>query len=267
MLFGMLISLIWGHKVFLNASHMISCHVIASWYFSPDEAESGCPCCRPVTCVGLKRSLINYLGSIAFGSLIVAIVEAFYYTCKYVVEKTLAGTNPIVKFIACCFLCLLNCLKNTIEWLTEWAYVYIAIYGVSFIEAGGKVAKMLGSSGMGAIAQTTLVHPVIMLGRICGAAIGVGAGYLSLESFMIENTWSQPFLGACVGFAITSVSLSCVDAGNKTMFVCYVDAPELMAERMPEVHGVFTADERNKIHHSSKAAEPDEVKVHVQQAA
>ena len=80
---GMLISLIWNHKVFLNIAHMTSCHVVASWYFEPEQASEGCPCCRVVTWTGLKRSCINYLGSIAFGSLIVAILEAIYYTCKY----------------------------------------------------------------------------------------------------------------------------------------------------------------------------------------
>ena len=59
---------------------MTSCHVIASWYFDPDSATEGIPCCKPVTLVGLKRSMFNYLGSIAFGSLIVAILEALYYT-------------------------------------------------------------------------------------------------------------------------------------------------------------------------------------------
>ena len=79
----MLISLIWTHKTFLNISHMAACHVIGTWYFSPEEAAEGCFCCRPVTCQGLKRACVNYLGSIAFGSLVVAILEALYYTCKY----------------------------------------------------------------------------------------------------------------------------------------------------------------------------------------
>ena len=40
---------------------------------------------------------------------------------------------------------------------------------------------MLADSGMGAVAQSTLVEPVLWLGRLCGIAIGVGAGFLTLQ--------------------------------------------------------------------------------------
>lgn len=115
-----------------------------------------------------------------------------------------------------------------------------------FIAAGGKVANMLGESGMGAIAQSTLVSPVLFLGRLVGAAVGVGAGFLTLQTHTVDEPWSQPFLGAWAAFAVTSVGLACVDAGNKSIYVCYADSPALMAERMPEVEQMFGSDERNK---------------------
>jgi len=248
MFFGMLISAFWGHKVFLNISHMTSCHVIASWYFDPDTATEGIPCCKPVTLIGLKRSMTNYLGSIAFGSLIVAILEAIYYTVKLVFEKA-QGSNFLIKLVACCVLCILNCIKSCIEWLTEWAYCYISLYGCSFIEAGGKVFKMLGESGMGAVAQSTLVEPVLWMGRLCGMAIGVGAGFLTLESVTIKDgySWSQPFVGAIIGYVVTSVALSCVDAGNKCIYVCFVDAPEHMDRFDPDIKASLEGHSKSKM--------------------
>lgn len=234
LMFGMFISFFWGYKVISTISSMTTSHVVASWYFDPEGASSGIPCCKPVTLVGLKRAMTNYLGSIAFGTLIVAILEAIYYTAKYVANK-MAGGNLVLKLVVCCFLCILNCLKNTIEWLTEWAYAYIALYGSSFIEAGSSVFSMLGSSGMGALAQSTLVAPVLLMGRLIGGAVGVGAGMLSLQFFTIDHAWSQPFIGFFLGYAITAVALSCVEAGNKMIFVCYADAPEFMLERVPEI--------------------------------
>ena len=248
MCFGFLLSLFWGHKVFVNISHMTSCHVIASWYFDPDTATEGIPCCKPVTLIGLKRSMTNYLGSIAFGSLIVAILEAIYYTVKLVFEKA-QGSNFLIKLVACCVLCILNCIKSCIEWLTEWAYCYISLYGCSFIEAGGKVFKMLGESGMGAVAQSTLVEPVLWMGRLCGMAIGVGAGFLTLESVTIKDgySWSQPFVGAIIGYVVTSVALSCVDAGNKCIYVCFVDAPEHMDRFDPDIKASLEGHSKSKM--------------------
>ena len=248
-LFAMLICLFWGHKVFTNISHMVSAHVVASWYFDPDSTGGGIPCCRPATLTGTKRAFINYLGSIAFGSLLVAILEAIYWTLKFVFDQTTKGQNFVIKMVACCILCLINCLKRTVEWLTEWAYVYIAIYGVGFVRAGGKVASMLMDSGMGAIAQTSLVGPVLFVGKLIAAAAGAGGGFLVLRSYTAleeGEKYAQPILGACVAFAVGSVALACIDAGNKSMYVCYVEAPELMAERVPALNEVFAADSRNK---------------------
>ena len=202
----------------------------------------GVACCRPVTWVGLKRATVNYLGSIAFGSLLVAIMEAIYYTLKIVLNQVTKGQNAVIKMVACCVLCLVNCLKKTVEWLTEWAYVYIAITGVSFMRAGGKVATMLMESGMGAVAQTTLVGPVLFVGKLIAAGLGAGGGFLVIRSYttLEENEkYLQPILGAFVAFAVGSISLACVDAGNKCMYVCYVEAPELMGERVPELAKVF----------------------------
>ena len=45
------------------------------------------------------------------------------------------------------------CIKKCMEWLTDYAFVYIAIYGISFIEAGLEVKDLVVSKGLDAIAQ------------------------------------------------------------------------------------------------------------------
>ena len=98
---------------------------------------------------------------------------------------------------------------------------------------------MLADNGLSALAQTTLVGPVLFMGRLIGGAIGVGCGFLTLESFTIEHEWSQPLMGFFIAFSVTSVALSCVDAGNKSIFVCYGDSPEYLISRVPDIAGEF----------------------------
>ena len=73
------------------------------------------------------------MGSIAFGSLVVAILEAIYYTCKIIADRVAANGGCLLQLICCCFVCVLNCLKNCIEWLTEWAYCYIVRAAPQFL--------------------------------------------------------------------------------------------------------------------------------------
>jgi len=127
---------------------------------------------------------------------------------------------------------------------------------VSFISAGGKVAGMLANSGLGAFAQLTLVSPVLWLGRLIGAAIGVGAGFLTLQTNTITDEWTQPLAGGFLAFSITSIALACVDAGNKAIYVCYLDSPEHMISRDPDVADEFSKAEDK---HKSKMAKKDVV--------
>jgi len=253
---ALVLSFFWTHKVLAAISTTTVASVVAWWYFDPTSNDEGVPCCRPVTWVSFKRACTNYLGSIALGSLILAIVETIYYVCKKVVD-TLVGPSPnlAVKVVACCFLCCLSCIKGTIEWLTEWAYIFIAIYGVGFFEAGSNVMGMLGESGAGAVAQSLLVEPVLWLGYLCCAGIGVGSGFLTLQSEESVATWSQAMWGCFVGFMVGYTALSCVKAGNKAIFVCYADDPSLLAERNGEIAAFI--DENKK----DAPAKPQDVEI------
>jgi len=240
LMFGLITILYWGYKALITISFVTSAGVVGEYYWRPECASEGVCFCRPILCRSHKRAVSNFLGSIAFGSLIVAILEAIYWVCAQVVHK-LMGPNPNlwVKLAGCCFLCMLACLKNTIEWLTEWAYAIIAIYGVGFCTAGGMVVKLLRDSGMGALSQSTLIYPVLTLAAAAGGAIGVGCGYLAFMSQTLVPSWAPPLAGFFFGWAVTATGLSCVDAGCKAMFVCYADDPEPMQARVPVLFGEF----------------------------
>ena len=110
-----------------------------------------------------------------------------------------------------------------------------AIYGVGFCDAGSRVFELLGHSGAGAVAQQLLTEPVLWLGYLCCAGIGVGCGFLTLETHDHVAGGSQPFWGCLVGFMVGWTALSCVKAGNKSIFVCYADEPSLLSQRSEAV--------------------------------
>ena len=49
----------------------------------------------------------------------------------------------------------MQCFERTVEWLTSYAFVYVAIYGTSFLSSGRAVMGLLGKSGVGAVATST----------------------------------------------------------------------------------------------------------------
>merc|ERR1711988_2022292 len=66
--FGLLVAFYWGLQVTKNISHTVTVGAVGSWWFRPDDGNA----------VGgsLHRACTTSLGSICFGSLLVAVLRA-----------------------------------------------------------------------------------------------------------------------------------------------------------------------------------------------
>lgn len=93
--------------------HVTTAGVIGTWWFVPAEASSFW---SPALSDSLFRSVTYSFGSICFGSLLVAIVQALraleYYT----------RDSDDLQFLSCIIQCILACIEGIIEELNRWAY-------------------------------------------------------------------------------------------------------------------------------------------------
>jgi hypothetical protein len=84
--------------------------------------------------LGIKWAWVNNFGSLAFGSLIVAIIFTIrvvaYYFCKK--AEKMSGDNGMVRAISCLVQCFLKCLEEIIEYITKAAYAFMALSGQGF---------------------------------------------------------------------------------------------------------------------------------------
>jgi hypothetical protein len=229
------LSFFWGQLVLINISLVTTCGAIGHWYHEPLTAFRGGCLCRPAVCGPLSRACTTSLGSIALGSLLVAIIRTIIAVVKYVGDLASQG-NPILKMAFCCCACCLGCLESILEWLTDYAFVYIALYGTHFMDAGVKVVKLLNSSGVGAIAQQTLIAPVLRLAAFLGLGAGVALGYCAMIITGVQGvTYIGMVVGGGVGYVLTQLLLAPVDAAAKTIFVCYAEEPNGLIGKAPEL--------------------------------
>lgn len=223
----------WVQLVLVNISLVTTAGAVGWWYFSPAEATSrGCLLCRPAVCTPLLRACTLQLGSIALGSVLVAVVRTIIVVVKYIGEQA-GNSSGWLKVAFCCCVCLLGCIERCIKWLTDYAFVYVAVYGTPFITSGMNVMGLLSTSGIGAIAQTTLVAPVLSMAAYLGAAIGGFLGYCALNVTGLGPAYIAVLIGAATGYVLTSIGLAPVDGGCKTLFVCYAESPKELADKSP----------------------------------
>jgi len=89
--------------------HCIVAGTVGTWWYSPDE----CGCCSSAIHNSIIRTLTTSFGSICFGSLLVAIVQAL----RSLADQ--AQQNGDAQFIACIAECILACLASIIDYFNK----------------------------------------------------------------------------------------------------------------------------------------------------
>jgi hypothetical protein len=120
MAFLLFLSFYWTQQVLKNTMHVTTAGVIGTWWFAPDEASSYCS--RSIG-DSFVRSTTYSFGSICFGSLIVALIQALRQLNRHLRE------NRDAQLLVCLIDCILGCVEGLIEYFNKWAYVYVGLYG------------------------------------------------------------------------------------------------------------------------------------------
>ena len=173
-LFVMFISYFFTHQVIQYSVHTCVAGVVGTWWFSPEESG----CCSSGVCNSFIRTMTTSFGSICFGSLIVAIIQAL---------KQLAATaraNDDGGFLVCIAECILGCIASCVEYFNKWAYIYVGLYGYGYIEAGKNVFTLFKNRGWEAIiADDLIANTLLLMSLITG---GLTGNFLLLFSFVLS---------------------------------------------------------------------------------
>lgn len=230
-IFMYILSFHWTLQVISGVVRTTIAGVIGTWWFSPLEASSFC---SSAVRDSFSRSLTYSFGSICFGSLIVAIVE----TLRAWLRSASRQRNGIVRLIA---QCLLLYIERLIEYFNKWAFVYVGLYGYSYLEAGKSVMTLFRERGWTAIISDNLVNRTLYLAcfaiGLLVAIIAVIAGLLTEVlggwlGWLAVAAW----IGFLIGFILSCIMMGVLSGSVDAIIVCYAEAPMEFKENHPELH-------------------------------
>jgi hypothetical protein len=161
LLFLFLVSYFWTAQVIKNVVHVTVAGTVGTWWFAPREASS---CCSRGVRDSYLRAITTSFGSICLGSIIVAIIQAV----KEVIQS-LRDSDEGGSMLLCCAHCLLGCIESLAEYFNQWAFVFVGLYGYSFMESGMNVMALFRNRGWTAIVADMLVDTVLLM-----VSLGVG---------------------------------------------------------------------------------------------
>jgi len=201
-----------------------------TWWFVPEEGKA---CCSSGVYNSLYRSLTTSFGSICFGSLVVAIVQAL----RQMVHSARQQEGGI---LLCLLECIIACIEDIIEYFNKWAFVYVGLYGYSYFEAGKNVFSLFRNRGWDAIIADNLVGNALFLVSLVVGGLTGGVGIAIAATPILDDAAGNAtlitfFIGFLVGLVICSVLMSVVGSGVNTVIVLYAEAPAEFQQNYPEL--------------------------------
>uniref|UniRef100_A0A8C5FH22 Choline transporter-like protein n=1 Tax=Gadus morhua TaxID=8049 RepID=A0A8C5FH22_GADMO len=204
----------------------------------------------------LGRALRFHTGSLAFGSLILSLVQIVRVLLEYLDHKLKGAQNRCAKFILSCMKCCFWCLEKFIKFINRNAYIMIAIYGKSFCPSAKDAFFLLMRNVIRVAVLDKVTDFLLFLGKllivgivgICSFFFFSGRIKAVEETAPSLNYYWVPILTLVVGSYLIahgffSVYAMCVD----TLFLCFCEDLERndgSSERpyymSPELHEILS---------------------------
>lgn len=220
---------------FLNALYeFIVAYAVVDWYLQPfvglpDEGEKDVECCD--VCIGIEVGLFMHAGSLAFGSLAIAVLRFVQMVIQYAEKKNKEGPdNAVIGCVLYCANCCIGCCKEILEHINRNAYIDIALTSNSFCEAGHNALEMVVRLG-GAMSILNGATAVFTIFGTAAITLGTGAiSYAIVNSGTYADEDSENYvdnttvvlIAACfIGMIVAMCFMDIFDMASDALLYCY----------------------------------------------
>ncbi|KAG2015548.1 integral to plasma membrane protein [Coprinopsis cinerea AmutBmut pab1-1] len=173
-------SFIWTSQVIGNvALSTLAGGPYGSWYYFGPRELGQMP--KHPTLSAFGRASTLSLGSIAFGSLIVTILEMIRLVLQAIQNNASAEGHPVQAALACCAACFVGIIESLVEYFNRYAYIEIALYGKAYIPAAKDTWRLFKDRGIDALVNDSLVGMTLMWGAYAIGLLSSLFAYLYLR--------------------------------------------------------------------------------------
>lgn len=215
----------WTTQFIIACSLTVIAGAVASYYWSRGET-SEMPFMPVVSSV--KRLTRFSLGSMALGSLVVAIIESVRFFLEAlrrqlkVVEATPAAC--CIRMIWCCTQCCLGCVEWTIKFINRNAYIMIAITGNGFCKAAAMATGLIINNILRIGTVNVIGDVMLFLGKLCVSLACALFAFLMLDTHQYKSShhkissplfpvlfcWGLGYVVASLFFAVVEMAIDTI---------------------------------------------------------
>ena len=160
----------------------------------------------------------------------------YIFVCFFLSGLIHLTHTPALTFHSC---------NSILRYFNKWAFVYVGLYGYSYIEAGKNVFTLFQNRGWEAIIADDLVSNVFFFLSLCVGLICAAIGFAFNENSpagWFDNSPSPDTisatcagLGFVAGLVLSSILMSTIASAVNTVIVCFAEGPAEFEANHPEL--------------------------------
>ncbi|CEF68396.1 CTL-like protein 2 [Strongyloides ratti] len=245
---------------FISSFHdMVLAGVFASYYWAYNKKKD-----IPLfpLCNSIFRTIRFHIGSLAIGSLLIAIVKFIKVILEWIHSRLKGAENFILRFLFRCMKIFFWLLENFLKFLNKNAFILMAIYGKPFWTSAKDAFSLLARNIIRVVVVNRVTSILLFIGKL---SITICLGFVSFQYFSgnwpIENLpkfylnyYFTPVIIVVIGtYFIADLFFDIYEVGVNTIFMCFlqdceindgsIDKPYYMNKNLRKILGKYNKEE------------------------
>ncbi|XP_064615928.1 choline transporter-like protein 2 isoform X2 [Liolophura sinensis] len=224
-----LFMLFWLVNFFIALGQMTLAGAFASYYWAFTKPKD-IPTFPLLSSFG--RCIRYHLGTLAFGALIIAIVQLIRVFLEYLDAKLKAAENKVAKFFLKCLKCCFWCLEKFLRFINKNAYIMVAVYGKNFCTSAKNAFFLILRNAVRVVVIDKVTDFLLFIGKLVIVGAITTAAYFFYDGripFLTEyqpnlNFYIIPVVVTALGsYVIAAAFFSVYDMAVDTLFLCFLE--------------------------------------------
>lgn len=219
----------WTTQFIVACGQMIVAMALCCYYFTRDKSKIG----NTTVLTALRLVCRYHLGTVAFGSFLIAVVKLVRAYIEYLERTALKDSTRLQKLLLRILKCFMYCIERCIKYINLNAYIQTCIWGTSFCTSAFNAFWLIFRNIARIAAVTGVTHFLGFIGKVTVVVLTGGTFYYIVNIYYADqvNSLIIPTLMVCtIAAFIAMMFFEVFGMGTTVLLQCFVADEEMFAD-------------------------------------
>jgi len=219
-------SFLWSNFFIIALGQCTIAGAVGIWFFTAKGEKWK----KATVLVSLKNALLWHSGSLAFGSLILAIVVWIKWFLTFLSKQAKQQKNKVMEMVFKCLAYLVWCFEKCVKFLNKNAYIQIALTGKNFCTSAKAAFWLIMRNALRFAVIAVLSHIVHVVAMVLICGLTAVLGYFILQQMYADvNPIAPTIIYAAIGWMTAKLFVGTFALAVDATLQCFIAAEEMDA--------------------------------------